>query len=225
MAHAETVEDSAVYSTLSASIAHRQRSDEPYTHWILSNVFPASSVAELAKLSFPVTNVGDVSGRRELHNATRHYFDPANIAKYKVCREIAEVLQSPSMVGQIAKAFGTSLDGTYLRIEFAQDAGNFWLEPHTDLGVKKFTMLYYLSADAGHRDLGTDIYRNKETHFGRPPFIQNTALIFVPSDKTWHGFEKRDIPGVRKSVIINYVTTEWRAREQLAWGENPVRAG
>ena len=30
-----------------------------------------------------------------------------------------------------------------------------------------------------------------------------------------HGFEKRQIKGVRTSLIINYVTNEWRAREQL----------
>ncbi len=28
--------------------------------------------------------------------------------------------------------------------------------------------------------------------------------------------------GVRKSLIINYVTNEWRAREQLAFPDRPV---
>ena len=41
--------------------------------------------------------------------------------------------------------------GTYLRIEFAQDIDGFWLEPHTDLGVKVFTMLLYLSKDPSHQ--------------------------------------------------------------------------
>jgi hypothetical protein len=48
-------------------------------------------------------------------------------------------------------------------------------------------------------------------------------MIFVPSDKTWHGFEPRTITGVRKSVILNYVTHDWRAREQLSYPETPVR--
>jgi hypothetical protein len=29
---------------------------------------------------------------------------------------------------------------------------------------------------------------------------------------------------VRKSVIMNYVTDDWRAREQLAYPATPVRA-
>jgi len=44
----------------------------------------------------------------------------------------------------------------------------------------------------------------------------------VPGDNTYHGFEKRPIEGVRISLIINYVTDEWRAREQLAFPEEPI---
>ena len=40
-------------------------------------------------------------------------------------------------------------------------------------------------------------------------------MVFVPANNTYHGFEKRPIKGVRTSLIINYVTNEWRAREQL----------
>ena len=46
----------------------------------------------------------------------------------------------------------------------------------------------------------------------------------MPSNNTWHGFEPRTITGVRRSVIVNYVTDEWRAREQLAFDGRPVRA-
>jgi hypothetical protein len=49
-------------------------------------------------------------------------------------------------------------------------------------------------------------------------------MVFVPSNRTYHGFERRRIEGVRKSVIINYVTNEWRAREQLAFPDGPVAA-
>jgi hypothetical protein len=47
-------------------------------------------------------------------------------------------------------------------------------------------------------------------------------MIFVPSNSTWHGFEKRPIEGVRRSIIVNYVTNDWRAREQLAFPQQPV---
>ena len=44
-----------------------------------------------------------------------------------------------------------------MRLEYAQDTDGFWLEPHTDLGVKLFTMLIYLPDSGEQNDLGTDI--------------------------------------------------------------------
>ena len=89
--------------------------------------------------------------------------------------------------------------------------------------MKKFTCLIYLSDGDGHDQLGTDIYWSKERHFGVSPFKRGAAMVFVPADNTWHGFEKRRIEGVRKSVILNYVTHDWRAREQLSYPDSPVR--
>jgi hypothetical protein len=88
--------------------------------------------------------------------------------------------------------------------------------------VKSFTLLLYLSKDPSHKDLGTDIYDAEKRHFGRSPFASNAAMVFVPSNNTYHGFERRPIKGVRTSLIINYVTNEWRAREQLAFPEAPL---
>jgi hypothetical protein len=51
-------------------------------------------------------------------------------------------------------------------------------------------------------------------------FASNSAFVFVPSSLTYHGFERRLIEGVRK--IINSVTNEWRAREQLAFPSRPI---
>jgi hypothetical protein len=80
-----------------------------------------------------------------------------------------------------------------------------------------------VSPDPQHSVLGTDIYAADKTHVGRSPFQSNAAMVFVPSDITYHGFEPRTIEGVRKSVIINYVTNDWRAREQLAYPETPIK--
>ncbi|MGD1038002.1 MAG: hypothetical protein ABR878_12590 [Roseiarcus sp.] len=52
---------------------------------------------------------------------------------------------------------------------------------------------------------------------------RGAAMVFAPGDDTWHGFEKRRIERVRRSVILNYVTHEWRAREQLSFPEQAVR--
>ena len=212
-----------IEETLLASFAAGQANDQPYKHWFLSRCLPEEAVQAIDDLPFPAPNLGGLSGKREVHNATRRYFDVDNQAAYPVVENLAQALQSDKITRAVAKTFSTNLDGSYLRIEFAQDTDGFWLEPHTDLGVKLFTCLLYLSDGPNHDELGTDIYTADKTHVARSPFAPNTAMIFVPSDVTYHGFEPRTIQGVRKSLIINYVTPEWRAREQLAFPEAPIR--
>jgi hypothetical protein len=212
-----------ISKSVCASIAKRKAFDQPYRHFLVDDFLPEGVTPALNDLPFGAPSVGEVSGKRELHNDTRSYFDAANMERFPVMREVAVALQSPEVTRAIATAFNAPIDDTLLRLEYALDIDGFWLQPHTDLGVKKFTCLIYVSDEPGHEDLGTDIYQNETQHFGRSPFIPNSAMIFVPGDNTWHGFEKRPIPGVRKSVILNYVTHEWRAREQLSFPDTPVR--
>jgi hypothetical protein len=213
-----------VVRSLSDSFRAAAPIETPYRHWLLHDVLPPQTWAEVSALPFPAPDPGDISGSREVHNDTRVYFDAANNAAFPVCGRISEALQSPEAVELVQRVTGSDLSGCCLRVEYAQDIGHFWLRPHTDLGVKRFTMLLYLADSAGQEDLGTDIYADADTWAARPAFVANTALVFKPSNNTWHGFAPRPIPSVRKSIIINYVTEEWRAREQLAYPDTPVLA-
>ena len=194
----------------------------PYPHRFVKDCLPARMVDEVLALPFGAADLGGISGKRELHNATRHYFDVGNRASYACVERIATALQDRQVTSTIERRFGARLGGTYLRIEFAQDVDGFWLEPHTDIGVKAFTLLLYMSKDPAHAGLGTDIYDADRKWVGRSPFTSDAGMIFVPSTITYHGFEQRKIEGVRKSLVINYVTNDWRAREQLAFPEQPV---
>ena len=204
------------------SVDSGKRSDKPYRHWLIRDCLPSDTVDDVVALPFEAPSLEGISGKRELHNNTRKYFDVDNRKLFPVCEAVAQAFQDERATSHIEQVFDTDLTGTYLRIEFAQDIDGFWLEPHTDLGVKAFTLLLYLSKDLSHQELGTDIYDGDKRHFGRSPFASNAAMIFVPSNNTYHGFEKRPIKGVRTSLIINYVTDEWRAREQLAFPDTPI---
>jgi hypothetical protein len=217
-------EAARVAAAFATAVARRRTFVAPYRHHLLENVFPADVADALAELPFAAPTLDGVSGRRELHNDQRSYFDAAATARFPVMGAVAEALQSQPVVSLVHEAFGAPIDDTFLRLEYAQDIDGFWLEPHTDLGVKKFTCLIYLSDGPGHETLGTDIYWNRERHFGVSPFKRGAAMVFVPGDDTWHGFEKRRIEGVRRSVILNYVSQDWRAREQLSYPDRPVRA-
>ncbi len=211
-----------VVASLLASFESGEEQHTPYRHWFLHDCLPQDTLEDIIGLPFAAPDLGGVSGKRELHNATRTYFDVENRAKYPSCEAFAAAFQDKRVTDWVAQHFGTNLDGTYLRIEYAQDIDGFWLEPHSDLGVKNFTMLLYVSPDETHGNLGTDIYDGEKKHVGRSPFESNGALVFIPADDTFHGFEQRPIEGVRKSVIINYVTNEWRERGQLAFPEDPI---
>jgi len=204
------------------SVDNGKRSDKPYRYWSIKDCLPADTVDDVIALPFEAPSLDGISGKRELHNNTRKYFDVESRKRFPVCEAVAQAFQDKRVTCHIEKIFGTNLKGTYLRIEFAQDIDGFWLEAHTDLGVKSFTLLLYLSKDPSHKDLGTDIYDGDKRHVGRSPFASNAAMIFVPSNNTYHGFEKRPIKGVRTSLIVNYVTNEWRAREQLSFPEAPI---
>jgi hypothetical protein len=214
----------AFIATLIASIDSARRQEQPYRHWFLQRCLPEEAVDQVLDLPFPAPELGGVSGKRELHNATRKYFDVENRAQFPVCDAFCQAFQDKRITDKIATVFGSRLGGSYLRVEYGQDTDSFWLEPHTDLGVKMFTMLLYMSKNPQHHTLGTDIYDRDKKHVGASPFAPNAAMVFVPSDITYHGFEARKIDGVRKSVIINYVTNEWRAREQLAFPDRPIGA-
>lgn len=197
---------------------------DPFKYWQFKQVFAQSVLDDLLSLSIDVPEVNYKKGSREYNNSSRTYFNADARALYNVARTVAEAFQAGEVVSGIGKLCGINLDGSYLRIEYAQDQTGFWLEPHTDIRVKLLSMLVYLSCDPETADLGTDIYDRERRLVKRMPFICNHALVFVPGDNTWHGFEKRPIKGIRRTLIVNYVADEWRDRFELAYPDTPVRS-
>jgi hypothetical protein len=212
----------AFVAALLGSIATAERSETPFRHWVLGRCLPDAAVAPIQALPFPPPVLGGVSGRRELHNAARRYFDVQNRARFPACEGLCQAFQDQRVTARIAAEFGVRLAGTYLQVEYAQDTEGFWLEPQTGLGVDAFTMLLSMSSHPQHATLGTDLYNADKTHAGRAPFAANTALALVPSDIAYHGFERRRIEGIRTSVIVKYVTSGSQARGQLAFPDRPV---
>ncbi len=144
----------AIVQSLLESFAAAEVNEFPYRHWLLTRCMPEPVIDEILALPFPAPALGGVSGKREIHNATRKYFDRENQEKFPIVAAVSQALQDPRVTGAVERHFGIQLGGAYLRIEYAQDTDGFWLEPHTDLGVKLFTFLIYLSRDPSHADLG-----------------------------------------------------------------------
>lgn len=207
---------------LRAALANAEPRTEPYQHWLLRDILPEPMPCEIAALPVPPPAISGSQGRRETHNATRWFFGTSAQHKFPLCRALAQALQSPAVVETLEETCAVTLKGSHLRIEYCQDRNGFWLEPHTDIGAKLFTMLIYLSDSAPGEEWGTDIHAGPGKHAATIPFRRNHGLIFLPSSESWHGFAPRPITGIRRSLIINYVIPGWRARHELAFPNLPV---
>lgn len=189
--------------------------DDPYRYYILNNLFDPQLIDGVLDLPFEPFDLDYSSGTREEFNAVRRYITPNIIDNHDAAKRVADAFLDPAVIQKLESMEGICLKDSLLRIEYAIDADKFWLKPHTDLGVKLVTMLVYLSKDEDSETWGTDIYSDGDTFHSTVPYQSNRALLFFPTDKTWHGFEPRSIKGVRKTLIVNFVTQAWMNRHEL----------
>ncbi|MGE5546296.1 MAG: 2OG-Fe(II) oxygenase [Solirubrobacterales bacterium] len=208
----------SVSSAVARNIATASTFTAPYRHWVLETVFPRNLALALDELSIDEARDMEFGGRRECNNSKRVFFDPAMQAASAAVAEAVAAFRDPEVVAAIEATCAVDLAGTFLRIEYCQDTDGFWLEPHTDIGAKRFTMMCYLSVGEGSDPCGTDMMDREGRVLGRAPFHLSAGFIFIPGSDTWHGFVPRRINGVRKSLMINYVGPEWRARHELSSG-------
>jgi len=194
----------------------------PFRHWLLDHVLPPFLADSLVALPFAPPAIGDTGGRRETNNATRRFVTPAERKDFPACAALADLLQDRPAVDLIEATCGRSLASTYLRIEYCLDTDGFWLEPHTDIAAKRFTMLIYLSTHPDAAEWGTDLFDADLQAVGHSSGQFNSGLMFVPAGDTWHGFRRRRIAGIRRSIIVNYVAEDWRSRHELAFPTQPV---
>jgi hypothetical protein len=194
----------------------------PFRHWLLHSILPAEVCDAIDALRVPPPRIGETLGKRETHNATRLFFGEDERLAHPVCDAIARALQGDDVVDRLRLLCGVDLAGAFLRIEYCLDTEGFWLEPHTDIGAKLFTMLIYLSDDPGSQAWGTDLYDTDLKLVATTPYRRDDGFIFIPGTDTWHGVRRRPIAGVRRSLIVNYVRPDWRSRHELAFPERPV---
>ena len=177
----------AIQEHFHACLDRSQAATEPYRHWLLSDALSDDVCNAITALPFEPPRIEDTKGKRETHNQTRTFFSVENCGRFDVRRELADALQDEATVAKLESTCGTKLKRGFLRIEYCQDTGGFWLEPHTDIGVKLLTMLVYLSTDPGSENWGTDVLDKDLNLVATAPSPFNAGLIFIPGADTWHG--------------------------------------
>ena len=215
-------ESQTVAEVFLGCLDHARAETDPFRYWLLRGTLPRVTCAAIDALAVSPPTIGETLGRRETHNSARLFFGAEQRARHPVCDDVARAFQCSKVVRRLEGLCGVCLAGGSLRIEYCLDTDGFWLEPHTDIGAKLFTMLIYLSDEPGCEAWGTDLYDTDGKWVGRSPYERNCGLMFIPSLETLHGVEPRPIQGVRRSLIVNYVRPEWRSRQELAFPEQQV---
>lgn len=206
-----------------AAFREATSSSIPFRHWLFADALPLPLCEEVISLPLPAAEFEDTYGKRDSHNDMRRFFSPQMQGKFLAMRLIAATFQSAPVVTAIEDVCGILLSGSYLRIEYCQDRNGFWLEPHMDIKEKLITIQIYLNNGEDAATLGTDLYDHEKRFHSSAPSRINQGMIFLPKDpESWHGFEKRPIQNLRRSLIINYVTPDWRSRHELSFPEQPI---
>jgi hypothetical protein len=204
------------------SVRTSLRSDGPYRHWKVQDVFPADLCTGILTMPICPPNLGVTNGTRGSYNYARCFLTPKMRADYPCVQALADALQRPTVARLMADTCEIDVEGSYLRMEYMQDIDGSWLEPHRDIPEKLFSMVIYLFTGPNKADWGTDIYDADKRWVGRSAPDFDSGVIFVPGPATWHGFDKRPIVGVRRLMEINYVRPSWRDRDQLTFPDRPI---
>ena len=101
------------------------------------------------------------------------------------------------------------------------DRTAYALGPHSDSPQKLVSLLFYLPEDATFKRYGTSLYVPRdptfscaegwhydEKHFTRistVEFIPNRLLLFPRTDRSFHGVERVDVPGIERRLLISSI--------------------
>ncbi len=195
----------------------------PFPHWILRDLLPEAVCRQVLALPLAPPPIADTHGKRDSHNDVRQFASVENRRRFPVLEAIATSFQDPAVVQAVETTFAIDCTGSYLRIEYCQDRDGFWLEPHVDIKEKLITLQIYLNIGDDAVGLGTDLYDMDKRPVTRSDGRLGSSFAFLPKQPgSWHGFERRPIGGIRRSLIVNYVTDDWRARHELSFPEQKL---
>ena len=200
------------------SLSSAKHVTEPFDYWLLDDIFPADVIHSLSALPLTYSGKMKYEGKRENNPNSRLYLTPDEQAKTPVFKAIVDGFKDPDTIRTIAQVTATDLSDTRLRMEYIQDRNRFWLLPHVDRPEKRFSLIVYLSNNPALRHTGTQILKATPEHdiVTTVPYIENTGMLLIPGENTWHGVSKRPIKGIRTSLVVNHVSSAWNNTQELS---------
>jgi hypothetical protein len=223
----------------------------PYPHYLLDHVFPedfyqsllrhlpdAAAYQNLFEITtlkldhFRFRDQRDLADgwTASLPDELRRFWDEFN--SWFLGPELAQAVLE-SFAEPMRSRFGARAVWPTVSVEtqLIRHKAGFFLGPHTDLSTKLVVFLIYLAPDDNHQQLGTSLYRPKESGFTCPnsthypfedfvrvttaPYRRNSLLAFERSDRSFHGVEPlqdQDFASCNRD-LIQYVLYDKAARQ------------
>jgi len=217
---------------------------DPYPYMVVDNIFPEEYYKKILKF-FPsieiATSLGETGrvtrGSYEQRKVT--LFDDSHFQRFSEDQRdfwtgFSDWLYSEEFISKVLSKFYPWCINRLAEIEYknglirlscdallVHDKENYQIGPHTDAKHRLLTFLFYTPNNDADSDLGTSIYKCKDSEFicpggphydfknfdeiKRVPFIPNRLMCFVRTGKSFHGVEKISRPDVNRQLIINNI--------------------
>ena len=207
----------SLHNTVIDSLQKRKENNTPFQHWSINDLLPQNYIDRIIN-DIPIpdtqkihdgTRAGDTTFKDGKNTSSRMFITRKIIMQHPFLQELIDVFLHSETVTLIKECFFSTHEKLFFRAECTFDHNGFYLAPHEDIKEKVFTLFLYLGDSPEY--CGTDLYDNHKNLVKTIPFKNNTGYIFVPGKNTWHGFEPKAFTGVRRALLLNYVTfeTEW----------------
>ena len=191
---------------------------DPFEHYVITEALPRKYLEEALELGKSLTPAsiengirGEINNRLHLRKKDeRHQM----LGDYLDGQFRLRLVEKFAAAGEEGWESARRIEAEELRAEICCDGNGFWLEPHLDVRDKSVTAIVYLT---GHEcgDLGTDLYNEDKEVVKSCEYGVNRGLVFIPGEKTWHGFEpNKRFRKDRLTLIINYVRN-WKESKEL----------
>ncbi len=158
--------------------------DEPFSHFVLSKVFPDDIYTELLEqipdpslyspLSLKKHSLEDGTSTRDTFALDDRYLPKLPASQRDFWENVTAALRSDELKRAVFQKLGTDLRHrfqcsskeldnltAYAKPALILDLGGYEIKPHPDTRSKIVTMLIYLPSDCSQSELGTSLYRRK----------------------------------------------------------------
>lgn len=196
------------------SIKNAPMESDPFPYVYVENVFSDELYKQI------LDELPDEYESLEKARNTKGYKDRfvAN-PKSDFWKSIESMLCDGRLMSLLCDKFGIQNEGFTNDIALIRDQNGYQIGPHTDHPKKVFSALFYLPKDESQINAGTSLYVPKQAGFecdkgghyslGRfkkvatVPFKPNSLLVFLRSNKSFHGVEKYQGDDWRNVLLYN----------------------